>query len=133
MWAVRAILVALLIIIVVAFAYFNFNPAQKVDVNLIYVKYLGVPLVTVVFWSFVAGVLISLILFISVYIRLTVQIRASAKRLGSRGMGGQNSSGMGDVARPIGTRGKDTPIIPLSTRRAIQREMPRIPGGRPWM
>lgn len=81
MWAVRAILVALLIIIVVAFAYFNFNPAQKVDVNLIYVKYLDVPLVTVVFWSFVSGVLISLILFISVYIRLTVQIRASAKRI----------------------------------------------------
>lgn len=81
MWAVRAILVALLIIIVVAFAYFNFNPAQKVDVNLIYVKYLDVPLVTVVFWSFVAGVLISLVLFISIYIRLSVQIRASAKRI----------------------------------------------------
>lgn len=81
MWAIRAILVALLIVVVVAFAYFNFNPAQKVDVNLIYVKYLDVPLVTVVFWSFVAGVLISLILFISVYIRLSVQIRTAAKRI----------------------------------------------------
>jgi uncharacterized membrane protein YciS (DUF1049 family) len=81
MWAVRAILIALLIIVVVAFAYFNFNPSQKVDVNLIYVKYLDVPLVTVVFWSFVAGVLVSLILFISVYIRLSVQIRASARRI----------------------------------------------------
>jgi uncharacterized integral membrane protein len=81
MWAIRAVLIALLIIIVVAFAYFNFNPSQKVDVSLIYVKYLDVPLVTVVFWSFVAGVLVSLVLFISVYIRLTVQLRASSKRV----------------------------------------------------
>jgi uncharacterized integral membrane protein len=81
MWAVRAVIVALLVIMVVAFAYFNFSPSQKVDVNLIYVKYLDVPLVTVVFWSFVAGVLVSLILFISVYIRLSVQMRAAAKRI----------------------------------------------------
>lgn len=81
MWAIRAILIALLVIIVVAFAYFNFNPAQKVDVDLIYVKYLDVPLVTVVFWSFVAGVLVSLVLFISVYVRLTMQMRTSLKRI----------------------------------------------------
>ena len=83
MWAIRAVLIALLIIIVVAFAYFNFNPSQKVDVSLIYVKYLDVPLVTVVFWSFVAGVLVSLFLFISVYIRLTVQLRAAGRRVGA--------------------------------------------------
>ncbi|MEE8576511.1 MAG: LapA family protein [candidate division Zixibacteria bacterium] len=81
MWAVRAILAALMIIVVVAFAYFNLSPSQTVDVNLIYVKYLGVPLVTVVFWSFVAGMVVSLILFISVYIRLSVQIRSSTKRI----------------------------------------------------
>ena len=81
MWAVRAIIIALLVIVVVAFAYFNFNPSQKVDVNLIYVKYLEVPLVTVVFWSFVAGVLVSLVLFISVYVRLSVQMRSASKRI----------------------------------------------------
>ncbi|UCD63385.1 MAG: LapA family protein [Candidatus Zixiibacteriota bacterium] len=81
MWAVRAIIIALLVIAVVAFAYFNFGPSQTVDVNLIYVKYIDVPLVTVVFWSFVAGVAVSLILFISVYIRLTVQMRSAARRI----------------------------------------------------
>ncbi|UCE24768.1 MAG: LapA family protein [Candidatus Zixiibacteriota bacterium] len=81
MWVVRAIIIALLVIVVVAFAYFNFSPSQKVDVNLIYVKYLDVPLVTVVFWSFVAGVLVSLVLFISVYIRLSVQIRTASRRV----------------------------------------------------
>lgn len=81
MWAVRAILIALVVIAVVAFAYFNFGPTQKVDVNLIYVKYLDVPLVTVVFWSFVAGMLVSLVMFISVYVRLSVQVRSAAKRI----------------------------------------------------
>lgn len=80
MWAVRAILIAFLVIAVIAFAYFNFNPNQKVDVDLIYVKYVEVPLVTVVFWSFVAGMLVSLIMFISVYIRLSVQLRTANKR-----------------------------------------------------
>ena len=33
MWAVRALLMALLIVIVVAFAYNNFGESQKVDVT----------------------------------------------------------------------------------------------------
>jgi len=80
MWVFRAILIALLIVIVVAFAYFNFSPTQTVDVNLIYLKLIDVPLVTVVFWSFVAGILVSLILFISVYFKLSVQLRSAKKR-----------------------------------------------------
>ena len=81
MWAVRAILIALIIIVVVAFAYFNFSPSQKVDVDLIYVKFLDVPLVTIVFWSFVAGMLVSLIYFISVYFKLSVQLRSANKKI----------------------------------------------------
>ncbi len=81
MWAVRAILIALIIIVVVAFAYFNFSPSQKVDVDLIYVKFLEVPLVTVVFWSFVAGMLVSLIYFISVYFKLSIQLRTAHKKI----------------------------------------------------
>ncbi|MBD3403602.1 DUF1049 domain-containing protein [candidate division GN15 bacterium] len=83
MWAVRALLMALLIIIIVAFAYNNFNADQTVDVNLkpVYHNYADVPLVTVVFWAFVAGVILSLLLFISTYIKLSVQVRASRKRI----------------------------------------------------
>ncbi|MFQ5452974.1 MAG: lipopolysaccharide assembly protein LapA domain-containing protein [Candidatus Zixiibacteriota bacterium] len=81
MWVIKAIMIALLVIGVVAFAYFNISPAQKVDVNLIYVKLVEVPLVTVVFWSFVAGLMVSLILFISVYIKLSVQLRFANKRI----------------------------------------------------
>ena len=81
MWAVRAILIALVIIIVVAFAYFNLNSEQTINVDLIYVKYVEVPLVTVVFWSFIAGMLISLFLFISIYIKLTIQLRNATRKI----------------------------------------------------
>jgi uncharacterized membrane protein YciS (DUF1049 family) len=83
MWVVRAVLVAILIIVVVAFAYSNFGADQTVDVNLqpFYYNYSGVPLVTVVFWSFVAGVILSLLLFITTYIRLSVQIRHLRRRI----------------------------------------------------
>lgn len=76
MWAIRAILIAIVVIAVVAFASYNVGTTQTVDVNLIWMSYLGVPLVTVVFWAFTAGVLISLVLFISIYIRQSLQIRS---------------------------------------------------------
>ena len=83
MWAVRAILIAILIIIVVFFAYNNFGPDQTVDVHLkpFYDNYVDVPLVTIVFWSFVAGIALSLLLFVSTYIKLSVQFRAARKKV----------------------------------------------------
>ncbi len=80
MWVIRAVLIVIIVIAVIAFASFNLNTNQLVSVDLIYVKYVEVPLVTVVFWSFVAGMLVSLVLFISVYIKLSVQLRTSNKR-----------------------------------------------------
>jgi uncharacterized membrane protein YciS (DUF1049 family) len=85
MWALRAVLIAVLIIIVVAFAYNNFGEDQTVDVNLrpFYHNYADVPLVTVVFWAFVSGVLLSLLLFVSTYIKLSVQTHSLRKRIRS--------------------------------------------------
>jgi uncharacterized integral membrane protein len=83
MWALRAILIAFAIIGVVAFAYHNSNPSQKINVDLIFAKYVEVPLVMVVFWSFVSGMLVSLVLFILVYLRQAVQIRGFQKLIRS--------------------------------------------------
>ena len=83
MWAVRAVLIAFVIICVVAFAYHNSNPSQKINVDLVFAKYIDVPLVMVVFWSFVAGMLVSLILFILIYVRQAVQIRSFQKMIRS--------------------------------------------------
>jgi uncharacterized integral membrane protein len=81
MWAVRAVLIAMVVVVVVAFAFFNVGANQTVDINLIYVKYINVPLITVVFWSFLGGLLVSLIVFIFVYIKLSVELRYSRKKV----------------------------------------------------
>lgn len=81
MWAVRAILIALLIVVVVAFAYYNMDLKQTVEIDLVYVKYVDVPMITVVFWSFVAGMLVSLFMFISMYIKMSVQMRQANKKI----------------------------------------------------
>ena len=81
MWVVRAVLIALVVIGVVAFAYFNVGSQQTVDVNLIYARYIDVPLITVVFWAFVGGIVVSLVGFISVYVRLTVDLRSVRKKM----------------------------------------------------
>ena len=83
MWVVRAILVLLLILLVVAFAYNNFGADQTVDVKLqpILPNYVDVPLVTVVFWSFVAGAILATLLFVSMYIKQSVLVHSSRKRI----------------------------------------------------
>jgi uncharacterized membrane protein YciS (DUF1049 family) len=83
MWVLRAVLIALLIIVIVAFAYNNFGPDQRVDVNLkpILANYVDVPLVTVVFWAFFSGVVLSLLLFITMYVKQAVDIHSFRKRI----------------------------------------------------
>ncbi|HOD65834.1 MAG TPA: LapA family protein [candidate division Zixibacteria bacterium] len=81
MWAVRAVLITVIVIAVVAFAIHNVGEYQKVDVNLIWKSYHQVALVEVVFWSFVAGIAVSLVMFVSVYIRLSMAGRAMRKQV----------------------------------------------------
>jgi uncharacterized membrane protein YciS (DUF1049 family) len=83
MWIIRAILIAVMLILVIAFAYNNFGPEQKVDVYLrpVMPNYLDVPLVTVVFWSLVAGMVMSLLIFISIYIKQTVDLHTARRRI----------------------------------------------------
>ena len=84
MWALRAVLIAIVIIVVIAFAYYNLAIDQRVEISfgpLHQPNQVDVPLLTVVFWSFAAGVLLSLVLFVSTYIRLSVQMRSAKKKI----------------------------------------------------
>ena len=85
MWIIRTVLVLLLLILVVGFAYNNIGPDQEVAVHLepLFVNYVDVPLVTVVFWAFVAGAALSLLLFVSIYVKLSVQGHTARKRIRS--------------------------------------------------
>jgi len=83
MWVVRAVLVLLLLLLVVAFAYKNFGGHQVVDVNLqpLFSNYVNVPLVTVVFWAFLGGSILSMLLFVTIYIKQSVNIHSSRRRI----------------------------------------------------
>ncbi len=81
MWALRAILVAIIVIAIVAFALYNVGLDQRVDVNLIWQSFNQVALIEVIFWSFVSGLVLSLLIFISVYIRMAVNLRTIKKQL----------------------------------------------------
>jgi uncharacterized integral membrane protein len=81
MWAIRAILICLVVICMVAFAYYNVKPDQKVNLDLVYFNYVNVPVVEVVFWSFVAGTLVSLLISISMYMRMSMEGRVFRRRI----------------------------------------------------
>ena len=75
MWVVRTILVLLLLLLIVAFAFNNMGSDQRVAVHV------DVPLVTVVFWAFAAGALLCMVLFVSMYLRLSLQTHAARKQI----------------------------------------------------
>ena len=83
MWIVRAVLVLLLLLLVVGFAFNNTGAHQKVAVYLqpLLPNYVDVPLVTVVFWSFLTGAVLSMLLFVSMYLKMSVHGHTTRKRI----------------------------------------------------
>ncbi len=81
MWVFRSILILIIIVIIVGFAIYNSGPGQTVDVDLIWAKRYTVPVITVVFWSFILGSLVSLLLFISIYLKQSEQLRDANKSI----------------------------------------------------
>ena len=83
MWVVRAILIVIIIVLMIAFAFSNNGQDQVVNVNLepLFQNRAAVPVLTVVFWGFVGGLLVSLLLFIGMYIKLSVENHSIGKKL----------------------------------------------------
>ncbi|MFQ5498117.1 MAG: LapA family protein [Candidatus Zixiibacteriota bacterium] len=81
MWAVRALLIALVIVLIVAFLSYNVGSDQRVEIDLIWTTYTGVALIEVLFWSFAGGLLISLLLFVGVYVRQAMEIRSGRRKI----------------------------------------------------
>ncbi|MCX6827230.1 MAG: lipopolysaccharide assembly protein LapA domain-containing protein [candidate division Zixibacteria bacterium] len=81
MWIFRSILILVIIAVIVGFAVYNSGPGKIVDVDLIWAKRFDVPVITLVFWSFVLGSLISLLLFISVYLKQSNQLREANRAI----------------------------------------------------
>ncbi len=83
MWVVRTVLVLLLVLLVVGFAYNNTASDQKVAVHLhpLFADWVDVPLLTVVFWSFMGGAVLSMLLFVAMYLKLSLEARTARKRI----------------------------------------------------
>jgi uncharacterized integral membrane protein len=81
MWVFRAILILVIIAVIVGFAVYNSGPGQTVDVDLMWTKRFDVPIITVVFWSFLLGSVVSLLLFISVYLKQSNQLRETNRAI----------------------------------------------------
>ncbi|RKX28464.1 MAG: hypothetical protein DRP47_04300 [Candidatus Zixiibacteriota bacterium] len=81
MWALRAFFVTIIVLAIVTFAIYNVQLDQRIDVNLIWTTYSQVTAIEIVFWSFACGVVLSLLVFISAYIRNSVNLRAMRKQI----------------------------------------------------
>lgn len=82
MWVFRSILILIVIAVIVGFALYNSGENQNVsNIDLILSQRYNVPLVTVVFWSFILGALVSWLLFISIYLKQSNQLREANKSI----------------------------------------------------
>lgn len=81
MWVFRSFLILVIIGIIIGFAQFNSGLDQKIDIDLIWTQRADVPLVTVVFWSFVLGALVSWVLFVSVYLKQSTQLNKANREI----------------------------------------------------
>lgn len=79
MWAIRAVLIFVVVAAIVGFLIYNATLDQRVAVNLYWKQYDNVPLLIALFWAFAGGMFFSLVLFVGVYIKQLSQI-SSAKR-----------------------------------------------------
>ena len=77
MWALRVLLLSVVIVLIVGFSIYN--SAQRVAVNLIFASYVNVPMIVLTYWAFVLGMLVSFLLGIAYYLRITNQMRERDK------------------------------------------------------
>ncbi len=78
MWVFRALLIVVFIAVLLWFSVYN--AGERVTIRLLSTPYYGVPLIYVAYWAFLFGMLVSFLLFVTVYFRQAGEIRRQ-KRL----------------------------------------------------
>ena len=79
MWVIRSLLILIVMAVIIGFAYYNVGLNQEVDIHLLFTERFDVPLLTVIFWAFILGAAVSMILFVSIYLKQYNQIRQTRK------------------------------------------------------
>ena len=83
MWVLRALLVVVLIVVLVGFSVYNAE--ERVGVNILTTRYINVPLIVITFWAFIFGLVVSFLLFVTVYFRQVAEIRRQRRIADSLG------------------------------------------------
>jgi uncharacterized integral membrane protein len=73
MWVIRALLVMVLVVGMVGFSVLNSE--ERVTVQLHDTTYYNIPLIVVTYWSFVAGMLVTFVLGLSYFWKLSLDLR----------------------------------------------------------
>jgi uncharacterized integral membrane protein len=73
MWVVRTILIVAVFVVLLGFGIYN--AGEKVSVTILSTRYINVPLIVVAFWSCVFGLLVSILLFITIYFKQVADLR----------------------------------------------------------
>ena len=81
MWVVRTILIIAVFVVLLAFGIYN--AGEKVSVTILNTRYINVPLIVVTFWSCVFGLVVSILLFITVYFKQIGEIRRQKRSIES--------------------------------------------------
>lgn len=73
MWAVRILLVIVLVVAIVGFSVLNSE--ERVTVAVYNTTYYNIPLIVVTYWTFVAGMLVTFVLGLSYFWKLSLDLR----------------------------------------------------------
>lgn len=79
MWVFRAVLLVILFAVLVGFSVYNAE--ARVSVTLLQTRYLNVPLIYVVYWAFLFGLIVSSLLFVTVCIKQAADLRKNKRIL----------------------------------------------------
>ena len=78
MWVVRIILLLIVLAVVIGFSVYNSGPKIR-TIDLIWYQYYDVPMVVVVYWSMLAGMVVAMFLGLTYVFRLHSDLRAERR------------------------------------------------------
>ncbi len=78
MWVVRIILLLIVLAVVIGFSVYNSGPKIR-TIDLIWLQYYDVPMVIVVYWSMLAGMVVAMFLGLTYVFRLHSDLRAERR------------------------------------------------------
>lgn len=77
MWVLRILVILLIIVLVIGFGIYNSD--VRISVNFFGKDYVEIPMIYVVFWALVIGMVVSFLLSISQYLKVQSELRAQRK------------------------------------------------------